>query len=423
MRIQVGARSDIGRNRQRNEDSYLVEAPLFAVADGMGGHRGGDVASSMTLEALAGKGDGRTLTDLVEEIKEANRKVFERGEADRDLRGMGTTVTAFLTGDDKGYIAHVGDSRAYLLRAGALQQLTEDHTLVQRLVDDGRLTEDEAASHPQRNILTRALGVEGGLEVDQLTLDLQSGDRILLCSDGLSSMLSRDAIQEVLEGEPDTQGACERLVDAANRAGGEDNITVVLIDVLGDQDGAVGGPGRRGTETAVAPVGGALAEADGHAASRERGRAHEHLPESTEGTVPTRWVKPVVWSVVVVVVIAAGLLAAKLYVDHQWYVGESDGTVAIYRGLPTKVLGVRLSHVAEATTVPAASAERLQYWKGLKDGIPVSDLAAARQLVAQIQSDVGSGSGPGPATSPSPSTTPSSTASASPPTPSASGSP
>jgi protein phosphatase len=420
MRIRVGARSDIGRNRQRNEDSYLVEAPLFAVADGMGGHRGGDVASSMTLEALAGKGDERSLADLVEEIKDANRRVFERGEADRDLRGMGTTVTAFLSGGEKGYLAHVGDSRAYLLREGALQQLTEDHTLVQRLVDDGRLTQDEAASHPQRNILTRALGVEDGLEVDQLTLDLQAGDRILLCSDGLSNMLSREAIQEALEAEPDTQAACERLVDAANRAGGEDNITVVLIDVQGDDGGAAGG--RRGTEPVAAAMGGALAEADERAHST-RDRDREHLPESAGGTVPTRWVKPVVWSVMVVVVIAAGLLAAKLYVDHQWYVGESNGTVAIYRGVPTKVLGVRLSHVAESTTVPAASAERLQYWKGLKDGIPVSDLSAARQLVAQIQSDVGSGSGPGPATSPSASSTPSTTPSASPPTPSASGSP
>ena len=243
MKFRVGAVTDVGRARERNEDAYLVNDPLYAVADGMGGHRGGDVASTLALEVLAemaSRDSGETpLSRLVEEIKEANRRVMERGESERDLRGMGTTLTAFVAAGDRGYLAHVGDSRAYRLRDGSLQQLTEDHTLVQRMVREGRLTPEEAAHHPQRSILTRALGVEGDLDVDDLTLDLRDGDRLLLCTDGLSSMVPRARIQEILESEPDPQVASDLLVEEANGAGGDDNITVIVVDVI--PDGEAGG--------------------------------------------------------------------------------------------------------------------------------------------------------------------------------------
>lgn len=190
MRVRTGARSDIGRLRQRNEDAYLIKEQLFVVADGMGGHRGGDVASALALEIIESSTSGEaTPGALVDEIKRANRAVLERGESDRDLRGMGTTLTGVLAEDARAHVVHVGDSRAYLLRGGTLQQLTEDHTLVQRMVREGRLTEHEAAQHPQRSILTRALGVDEDIPVDELSLDIHPGDRLLLCTDGLTSMV------------------------------------------------------------------------------------------------------------------------------------------------------------------------------------------------------------------------------------------
>jgi len=250
MKLRAGAISDIGRARERNEDSYLLREPLFAVADGMGGHRGGDVASALALESFDAMDP--TAPDvahaLVERVKDANRRVLGRSLADRALRGMGTTLTAIVAGDDKVYLAHVGDSRAYLLRNGVLQQLSEDHTLVQRMVREGRLSSEEAAVHPQRSILTRAIGVEDDIAVDQLTLDVHPGDRILLCSDGLTSMLDGARIQEILNSEPDPQAAAQLLVEAANRAGGDDNITAIVVDVQeasGDGSGPVDGRDHR----------------------------------------------------------------------------------------------------------------------------------------------------------------------------------
>src|SRR5206468_9136759 len=215
--------------------AYLMKDSLFVVADGMGGHRGGDVASALALETIESGAPGEiTLEGLVEDIKRANHAVLERGEADRDLRGMGTTITALLVEAARAHVAHVGDSRAYLLRDGSLQQLTEDHTLVQRMVREGKLTEEEAAHHPQRSVLTRVLGIEEEMSLDQLTLDVQEGDRVLLCTDGLTSMVGRERIQEILQREAEPQAACDRLIDAANRAGGDDNITAIVIDFVTD---------------------------------------------------------------------------------------------------------------------------------------------------------------------------------------------
>src|SRR5438067_3047080 len=217
MRIQAGSRTDVGRARERNEDAMLVREPLFAIADGMGGHRGGDVASSIavqTLEELSTTAEDGA-KEITERIREANRRILEQGSADRALRGMGTTVTAILTDGDKAHLAHVGDSRAYLLRDGVLQQLSEDHTLVQRMVREGKRTSGEAATHPQRSVLTRALGVEEPLDVDLLTLDLHEGDRFLICSDGLSSMVPEGEIKEIVERQPEAQRAADALVEAA----------------------------------------------------------------------------------------------------------------------------------------------------------------------------------------------------------------
>jgi serine/threonine protein phosphatase PrpC len=393
MKLNVGSRTDLGKLRERNEDSLLVKDRLFAVADGMGGHRGGDVASSMAIEALDGLAlpDDAPLEVLVEEIKAANRSVLARGEAHRNLRGMGTTVTAFLTDGDKAYVAHVGDSRAYLLRDGAFQHLTEDHTLVQRMVRDGRITAEQADHHPQRSILTRALGVDEDLTVDDLTLDIHPGDRILLCTDGLTGMVDEDRIQEILESEPDPQRASDQLVEEANRAGGEDNITVVVIDVM---DGEAGGP--------------ALAAADRSTPARERPRSlggqasavdtavrepvtevHDAVPPDASPPPRRRRRRALVWAFVVVVLLVGAWLGVRVYLSHQWYVGESNGQVAIYQGMPASVLGFDLSHPRVRYRIPAAAAERLQVWTGLKEGITVESLTDAKHIVALIRDDVG----------------------------------
>jgi serine/threonine protein phosphatase PrpC len=377
MRIRVGVQTDIGRSRVRNEDAYLVNDPVFAVADGMGGHRGGDVASSLAVESLRSTGEGSAAEDfhqLVEQIKAANHRVLERGEADRDLRGMGTTLTAIRASDGKAHIAHVGDSRAYLLREGNLQQLTEDHTLVQRMVREGRLTEQEAHIHPQRSIVTRALGVDENIPIDELTLDLKEGDRFLLCTDGLSSMLERDTIQEILQDEPDPQAACDRLVEEANRAGGDDNITVVLLDVVGDEEA----PDPSGDTAFVRSV----PEHEEPARPRRRPRLNRK--------------RAAIWSGVVLVVILAGLIGTRYYLDRQWYVGEADGRVAIYNGIPATVLGVKLAHVQESTELPARDAERLAYWSRLEDGITASSFEQAQSIVDRIRQDLQSPATPQP---------------------------
>jgi serine/threonine protein phosphatase PrpC len=400
MRVLVGARSDIGRARERNEDAYLVREPLFAVADGMGGHRGGDVASSLALEILGAREEGeeRPPILLTSGIKKANQRVLERAEADRDLRGMGTTLTAIVAEDAKAHVAHVGDSRAYLLREGnALQQLTEDHTLVQRMVREGRLSPEEAGTHPQRSVLTRALGVEEEIAVDELTLDVHSGDRLLLCTDGLTSMVGRERIEQILEGERDPQAACDRLIDAANGAGGEDNITVIVLDFLedeGERDPAAtvvkAAPREAGpSETLAKPV--------EHAPSEERpAPAGERTSGISRPERRRRWGRAAVWIGVAVAVLAVALAAGVVYIDRQWYVGDADGRVAIYRGIPTEILGFDLSHIEVSTELSTAQAQRLQPWRDLSEGITAGSLEAARAIVAQIRRDLQSPPGASP---------------------------
>jgi PPM family protein phosphatase len=407
MKLRAGVRSDIGRSRDRNEDSYLVREPLFVVADGMGGHRGGDVASSMTLETLKDMPlpDEDRLHALVEEIKKANHAVLERGEADRNLRGMGTTVTGILAEDAKAHVVHVGDSRAYLLRDGVLQQLTEDHTLVQRMVREGRITRDQANTHPQRSILTRALGVDQDVDVEQLTLDIHPGDRVLLATDGLTGMIGEDRIREILEGEADPQAACDRLVDAANQAGGEDNITVIVLDFLDGKERARatsaapatdvatngtradGGPARAAPDTVIRTRE-ELLEAESRAASSPTAAKGATQPAKGPPRRRIRWRRVVAWVLVLCAIVAAALVGVRLYVDRQWYVGESNGRVAVYNGIPTEVIGFSLSHVEETTDLSATEAERLATWEGLKDGITAGSLQEARDIVQQIEQDL-----------------------------------
>ncbi len=387
MRLAVGARTDIGRNRRRNEDSMLVREPLFAVADGMGGHRGGNVASQMSVQtleraSLGHRADGEEAgaAAVLEAIQEANRAVLERGNAESDLQGMGTTMTALLVEGERGHILHVGDSRAYRMRDGALQQLTEDHTLVQEWVRQGRLTKEAAERHPQRSMVTRALGVEEDLNVDDVIVDLEPGDRFVICSDGLSGMLDDDTIAEALSDSPAPQEAADRLVDMANEAGGDDNITVIVVEVLADErdarPGAAATTGRSAPTESVAPAtAGVRAEpwAGNGRPSRRRGR---------------RRGRALAVGLLALVVVGAlgGFVGVRAVLNGQWYVGTSGDHVAIYRGVPSSLLGLRLSRLERVTPIPAGEAVRFQ--RSLGDGITTGSRAAALRIVRNIQQEL-----------------------------------
>ena len=352
MRIEVGATTDIGRVRERNEDSILVEPPLFVVADGMGGHRGGQVASRValeTIERLVAEGRG----SLPDHVRGANRAVWDQSVEDERLSGMGTTLTAARVDGATALIAHVGDSRAYLLRDGELRQLTEDHTLVARMVKSGEITEAEAEVHPHKNVLTRALGTDQQVEVDEDTITLQDGDRLLLCSDGLTGMVTEDQIQAILENSEQPQQAADRLVKAANRAGGIDNISVVVLEAIGEGDEAT--PTRR--------------------------RVAAPSPANVR-----RWGLRAGLALLIAIVVLFGI---RWWVDRQWYVGPSGESVAIFQGIPLTVLGYDLGHAVDVhEEVRADQVRDLGTYDGFDDGIPVEDREDGAALIEQMVVDV-----------------------------------
>jgi len=238
--VKYGVSSHPGRKRRHNEDAYVIEPPLFAVADGMGGAKAGEVASSLAAAALKeGGGDGPDAeTRVTELIQEANRRVFRRANEDREASGMGTTMTVALVERGRVVFGHVGDSRAYLIRDGKIEQLTDDHSLVAELVRSGRLTPEEAETHPQRSVITRAVGTEAEVDVDTFSIEPAPGDLFLICSDGLTDMVDdRTIFQAIEKHRGNLEDAAKALVVAANRGGGEDNITVVFFEVSGDDSG------------------------------------------------------------------------------------------------------------------------------------------------------------------------------------------
>src|SRR2546423_1605414 len=249
MPLKLGnsaAATDPGRRRRLNEDSYVCEPPLFAVADGIGGAQAGEVAWGLAAAALrdnSGDGDGDTPGRVDARIQEPNRRVYQRQAADAAVSGMGTTMTAALVEGDHVWIGHVGDSRAYRIRDGSLQQLTEDHSLVAELVRSGKLSPEEAEGHPQRSVVTRALGTDPDVDVDTFQIETKPGDLFLLCSDGLTTMVDDATIlAETGRNRDDLKAAAKALVRAANRGGGEDNITVVFFEIVGDEEHTVSLP-------------------------------------------------------------------------------------------------------------------------------------------------------------------------------------
>lgn len=383
MRVIAAAATDVGRVREGNEDAFLVLDPLFVVADGMGGARGGEVASNLAVDTIRRLFE-RSEGSLTEQVEEANRTVFERSQQDREVSGMGTTLTAALVEGGRARLAHVGDSRAYLFRDGELHLVTEDHTLVRRMVQEGEISAEEAETHPHRNILTRVLGVDGAVVVDEGLLDLREGDRILLCTDGLSGMVGAGEIAAILGGTRDPQEAADRLVAAANRAGGVDNITAVILDVA--DGGTPGEPARPAHVTSRSP----RSPAD---------------PPTTTPPVPAAPARPApsprrpadrsrvlrrtgLGAGVALAVIVVGVVALRLYLDAQWFVGVSDGRVAVFRGVPAEVAGLELHSVVVETTIPAEEAQSLALYRELPDGITADDREAADAIVEQIRRDV-----------------------------------
>jgi PPM family protein phosphatase len=329
-------RTDTGRQRHANEDSYFARAPLFAVADGMGGAQAGEVASRIAAGAFEhGQVSEQAPAEgqLEELAQKANRRIHKLAQEDSSRAGMGTTLTAAMVRDDEVALGHVGDSRAYVLRDGKLKRLTKDHSLVEELRRQGRLTEEQAEEHPQRSIITRALGPEPSVNVDTMTFPARDGDVYLLCSDGLTTMISDDQIREILVGSKSLRGAVNRLVDAANRGGGRDNITAVAFR-LADADAAQEDEGAT-LISRTAEQAGLTRERVRGATDKLRGRGAMPAPSRRRRGIR------IAASVLAVVVVVGGafLLGRSVY-----FLGtDAQGNVALYRGLPYQLpLGVGL---------------------------------------------------------------------------------
>lgn len=344
LRIDEQAlRTDTGRQRNANEDSFFVRAPIFVVADGMGGAQAGEVASKAAADAFDVDLSGGPPEQLLREtIEAANRRIHELARADPSRAGMGTTLTATIVNAEREEVAigHVGDSRAYRLRDGRLEQLTRDHSLVEEMRRKGQLTDAQAEDHPQRSIITRALGPEPEVEPDVHTVAAAPGDVFLICSDGLNTMLGEDQIRKLLTSSPSLEAAVRALVDEANRAGGRDNITVLAFRL---EDAAAP---QRQTESPTL-VGPAAEEAGLTAAEVRRRAAAAAAAERRERLTaqPRRRGLRRALKVLAACAVFLALVFAAWYGNRQvWFLGtDSAGRVALYRGLPYELpLGIQL---------------------------------------------------------------------------------
>jgi PPM family protein phosphatase len=380
-RLSGGAATDVGRVRSTNQDSYFASSALYAVADGMGGHRAGEVAAELATESLRrefGHGHPNLTTDeLVRAVQRANTAVVSAAADDPDLAGMGTTLCALAlietVADERLAIINVGDSRVYLLKDGELEQITDDHSLVATLERQGRLTADEAAVHPQRNIITRALGIDSRVMVDSWEVRPVPGDRYLLCSDGLFNEVEESRIAATMRKLAAPDEAARELVRLANEGGGRDNITVVVVDVEGDADPSAGvgdaeasAAGRAGAaasdDRVIRAVSGetrAIGNQDEpppKALTRRQQRAARRAAERAVTGPPTphfTW-RVLVFVVAVAVIIGLTVAAITYYARDTYFVGFNGNTVAIYRGRPGGVLWIR-PELVESTGIPRST--------------------------------------------------------------------
>src|SRR3954471_1779918 len=378
---QIASVTDTGRRRRHNEDSYVCEPPLFAVADGMGGAQAGELASGLAASALRDDSERLGGEQRVDElIQGANRRVYERQSQDASASGMGTTMTVALVEDGQVAIGHVGDSRAYLIRDRALEQLTEDHSLVAELVRSGKLSPEEAEGHPQRSVITRALGTDPDVDVDTFSVETNAGDLFLLCSDGLTSMVADETILREVERNRDDLGkAAKALVRAANKVGGEDNITVVFFEIAEGDDGA-----DLERTVALPPV-----EDDEEDTLDE----HDGVPpvaveRRDENGHAGRRALFALLALLVVIALSGGAVWG-LWRSH--FVGaESDGHVVVYQGLPWNVVGnvklYRPVYVSPLVAAQLSQSERRQ----LFDHHLRSD-SSAREQVRRYEEQIGAG--------------------------------
>lgn len=341
-----GSRTDIGCLRDHNEDSLVVTPPLFAVADGMGGHAAGEVASEIAVRVLSELApEHPDVEALGRAIEEANRAVIQAAREGRGRQGMGTTMTAAMLEGERLVIAQVGDSRAYLLHQGKLQQLTRDHSLMADMIEAGQLTPEEARTHPQRSVITRALGSDAHLHPDIYEINVETGDRLLICSDGLSGMIFDDQIENTLRRVQDPQRCASQLVNEAIAAGGHDNVTVIVADVTG------------------------------YAEVRRK-----KLARKTK------------LSIALVLVLFAAIIAGaawgtQTYLNTAAYLANDNGKVAVYRGVPGSVLGLSFSHLERTTDVTVADLQP-GVANRLNEGIRVDDMEAADALVKEYEDEI-----------------------------------
>ncbi len=393
--LRYAARSDIGLGRYKNnQDSGYAGPHLLVVCDGMGGNAGGDVASSLTvgrLAALEGEAHGsNALQRLEQKIREAAVTVRERVGEQPELAGMATTVTALLRSGDRLALAHVGDSRAYLLHDGRLTQVTTDHTFVQRLVDEGRITAEEAERHPRRNVVTRMLGDLGTTDdIDSSMRSAGAGDRWLLCSDGLTGFVSNDTLAETLTSVTDPGACADQLVQLALRGGGADNITCIVADVVDDSTAPSTSPqvvgaaaSDRGRPTVAKESAASKAAALSPPASdpaSEPGYTDDEEPAPGRA----RTIRRALGGVLLLAILVGGLYGAWRWSQSQYYVGVDGNRVAIFRGLDSDIGPIGLSRLHERQDLQVQTLTAVNQ-RNVARGIGADDLADAEQTVANL---------------------------------------
>ncbi|QIM22354.1 serine/threonine-protein phosphatase [Phycicoccus sp. HDW14] len=398
--FHYAARSDVGMVRSNNEDSGYAGPHLLAMADGMGGHAGGDVASSTVVAALVGL-DGEALSGrdagqaLLDRIHAANTEIGDRVHEDPKLDGMGTTLIAMLRTGDRIVLAHIGDSRAFMVRDGQVTQVTKDHSFVQNLVDEGRITAEEATTHPQRSLVTRVLTGAADDEPDLVVRQGKAGDRYVIASDGLTDYVARDTVDDVLTSTADPGECADRLVALALRAGAPDNVTVVVGDLVDisradappTQPQVVGAAAasRRGTRpipvTPAAKAAALTKAATGVDDEDDEGvTLAEEGPRTRRGTA----LRVLAALIVTLVVVAGGSYAAYAWSQRQYYLAEQDGIVTVFRGVDQDLGPISLSSTEYSTTIPVDDLPA-SYQESIRRGIDVGSRREADDRVADLR--------------------------------------
>lgn len=391
------ARTDVGNVREHNEDSYIAKSPLFVVADGMGGHEAGEVASKIAVDTMAARTPkGPNPEALAGAVIDANAAVLRGAQNGTGKPGMGTTLTAVTVFDDEVTVAQVGDSRAYLLHDGTLQRITRDHSLIAELIEQGRLTEEEARFHPQRSVITRALGSDPNLQPDTFTLQVEDGDRLMLCSDGLSSMVADDIIETIMRQHIGPAQACDALVNEALASGGLDNVTVIVIDPLGDPFEEAAGNKEEFVEVSLTedvarePVAPSRVEIEApsrHETSKAKKKAkakHTRKPSEKGRRAPF------VWALAFAAILVAAGIGFYAYAQNSFYLITNDGVVSVYRGLPGKIGDFSVSWLEEEAPDIDVSKLNPTTQNRLANGISVNSLDEAQDLLAEYRQTVAS---------------------------------